>query len=113
MWPASVISVSNGFDALEQVKAETYDLVFLDCFMPEQDGFEVAKKIREEEAVYAKRHVPIVALTASALPETRKRCFESGMDDFIAKPYKKFEIYKRILAARKTKAFLNELKSPR
>ena len=108
------VDVANsGMEGLQLFRKNEYDLVFLDCFMPEQDGFEVAKKIREEEAVYAKRHVPIVALTASALPETRKRCFESGMDDFIAKPYKKFEIYKRILAARKTKAFLNELKSPR
>ncbi|HTR96280.1 MAG TPA: response regulator, partial [Candidatus Acidoferrales bacterium] len=68
-----------------------YDLVLMDCHMPEMDGFEASLAIREREREEratrgVDRHLPIVALTASVLPEDRERCFASGMDDFLSKP---------------------------
>jgi CheY-like chemotaxis protein len=66
------------------VRQHHYDVVFMDCHMPEMDGFHATQEIRRFEA--GTRHVPIVATTASVLPEDQERCFMAGMDDFIAKP---------------------------
>jgi CheY-like chemotaxis protein len=55
--------------------------------MPEMDGFEATARIRHHEA--GQRHIPIIALTANAMEEDRKRCLSVGMDDFLTKPFKK------------------------
>jgi len=75
---------SNGLEALERVKAGTYDLVFMDCQMPEMDGFQATRAIREWEA--GRRRTPILAMTANAMQGDRERCLEAGMDDYIPKP---------------------------
>ena len=89
--------VVNGAEAIEAVQRERYDLVFLDCQMPKVDGYEAARQIRllEEKGqpICSKRaaeytgHLPIVALTAHTAPVDRARSLESGMDDFVTKPF--------------------------
>ncbi len=75
---------ANGREAVEAVQAKAYDLVLMDCQMPELDGFQATRKIRENEG--ATHHVPILAMTANAMQGDRERCLESGMDDYLPKP---------------------------
>lgn len=88
--------VMDGAQAVEAYKRERYDLIFLDCQMPNLDGYEAAREIRrlaqqgqagtggEDES---SGHLPIVALTAHTAPSDRARSLESGMDDFVSKPF--------------------------
>ena len=76
----------NGIEALELLKTLPYDIVFMDCQMPEMDGYETSTRIRRMEG--PNRGVKIVALTADAINGCRERCLEAGMDGFIAKPVK-------------------------
>ena len=78
-------AVANGHEALEELKRNHYDIVLMDCQMPEMDGFEATRAIRELERQTG-RHIPIIALTANATIEDKNLCFASGMDDFMAKP---------------------------
>lgn len=75
---------TNGREAVRMAGARDYRLIFMDCLMPEMDGYAATAEIRRREG--PDRHVPIVALTASALAEDRARCLEAGMDEHIAKP---------------------------
>ena len=75
--------VKNGLEVLEAVQSQRYDVIFMDCQMPEMDGFEATQKLRENPE-YA--DIYIVALTANAMEGDRKRCFDVGMDDFVSKP---------------------------
>jgi len=76
--------VGNGREAVAAVRSLPYDLVFLDCDMPEMDGFDAVRAIRAGEA--AGKRVPVIAMTASALKGDRERCLEAGMDDYLPKP---------------------------
>jgi signal transduction histidine kinase/CheY-like chemotaxis protein len=75
---------ANGREAVALAASREYDLVFMDCQMPEMDGLEAAREIRRLES--GKKRVPIVAFTASVTEGQRKKCLEAGMDDFIHKP---------------------------
>jgi PAS domain S-box-containing protein len=77
--------VENGLEALRALTDARYDLLITDCHMPLLDGFALTRKIREKEQGSG-NHLPIVALSASALPEEVVRCHEAGMDEFLAKP---------------------------
>ena len=81
-----VAIAENGRIACERTERESYDLVFMDCQMPEMDGFEATRTIRSRE-IKTGRRLPIVALTANAMREDRERCLDAGMDDYIPKPY--------------------------
>ena len=77
-------AVSDGRQALEAVSKNTFDLILMDCQMPEMDGFEATAIIREKER--NRRHTPICALTANAMDGDRERCLAAGMDDYLCKP---------------------------
>jgi CheY-like chemotaxis protein len=76
----------NGRHALDRHATGEYNLIFMDCQMPEMDGFEATTEIRRREA-RSGRHTPIVALTASVVEDGRRRCLAVGMDDYLAKPF--------------------------
>jgi len=87
-----VTVAANGREAVNAAQRDTYDLVFMDCQMPEMDGFEATKTIRANERL-TDQHVPIVALTAHALADDRQKCLDAGMDDYLSKPFKLEQLY--------------------
>jgi CheY-like chemotaxis protein len=74
----------NGREAVEMAERFSYDVIFMDCRMPEMDGYEASRRIREHAA--ARAHVPIVAVTAHAVSGAREECLDAGMDDYLTKP---------------------------
>lgn len=81
----SADTAANGIEALDLFIKNRYDLILMDCQMPEMDGFETTKEIRAIEQKNG-THTPIIALTALSIDGAKERCFESGMDDYLSKP---------------------------
>lgn len=79
-------AVANGEEAINVLQTVPYDLVLMDCHMPEMDGFEATRTIRRDGSKVLNPRIPIIALTASAMQGDRERCIQAGMNDFIAKP---------------------------
>ena len=80
----SVDTVENGVQVVEQVRKKHYNAVLMDVQMPEMDGFEATRRIRQLAGSVG--HVPIIAMTADALKGDRERCLDAGMDDYVSKP---------------------------
>lgn len=98
-----VITAYNGKDALEQVRTQLPDLILLDIMMPDINGFEVLKKIREVN------NVPVIMLTAKGEEDDRIQGLELGADDYITKPFSPRELVSRIRAVlRRTKSFTDD-----
>lgn len=76
----------NGLEAVKAVQQHHFDLIFMDCNMPELDGFAASSKIRAYEHQQGQSQVPIIAFTADVMPNTRARCLASGMNDYLTKP---------------------------
>ena len=82
----------DGFQALDLYKSNKYDLIFMDCQMPNMDGLTSTRRIREFEAMYGNKVVPIVAMTANALRDDRDKCLEAGMNDYLSKPVRRTDM---------------------
>jgi CheY-like chemotaxis protein len=88
------VAKHGGF-AIEAVANAEYDFVLMDCQMPEVDGFEATRRLRQAEAGTG-RHLPIIALTANAMPGDAERCRAAGMDDHLAKPIRADDLQRMI-----------------
>ncbi|MDI3369533.1 MULTISPECIES: hybrid sensor histidine kinase/response regulator [Pseudomonas] len=80
---------TQGAEALELLEQDEFDLILMDCNMPVMDGYEASRRIRQSGRW---PHLPIVALTANAMPEERERCRAAGMSDYLAKPFRREEL---------------------
>ncbi|MBB3194181.1 ATP-binding protein [Roseateles terrae] len=87
-----VTTAEDGRQALDQLRGQRFDLVLMDCQMPEMDGFLATRTWREEEARRRLPRTPVVALTASAINDDRDRCTRAGMDDFLLKPFEMVDL---------------------
>src|SRR6266571_99544 len=83
----SVTVVNNGREALDAHAQGAFDLILMDCHMPEMDGFEATREIRGRERSSIGKRVPIIALTANAMAQDREECLSTGMDDHLSKPF--------------------------
>jgi len=83
---AEVYSATNGVEALQMLRARDFDVVLMDCQMPEMDGYEATRQLRNFDASHRNRHIPVIALTANALATDRQKCVAAGMNNYLSKP---------------------------
>ena len=83
----------NGLEALSAIDPVRHSAVLMDCQMPEMDGFQATTAWRQREQNRG-GHIPIIAMTANAMPGDQKRCLDAGMDDYITKPFKPEDLSK-------------------
>ncbi len=88
--------VGNGLEALEALSRIPYDLILMDCQMPEMDGFEATSRIRDRKTPLQRHQLPIIAMTANAMSGDRERCLAAGMNDYLAKPVKPQQLEKML-----------------
>jgi CheY-like chemotaxis protein len=92
-WGFKYDTCANGKCAIDNLKLEKYDLMIMDIQMPEMNGYDAAKKIRNE----MKLGLPIIAVTSHASEEERKRCLSAGMNDYLPKPINEEALYNLIV----------------
>lgn len=85
--------VDNGADAVKRVAQSDFDIVLMDYNMPDINGVEAAREIRDREASAHMRELPIIALTANAFKNHRDECLGAGMNDFLSKPFSQVELW--------------------
>jgi len=88
----SVVLAQNGLEAMSQHASGEFDAVLMDVQMPEMDGFQATKAIRDREKAMGTPRLPIIALTAHAMAGDREKCMQAGMDHYLSKPLKAQEL---------------------
>ncbi|MDR3198982.1 MAG: response regulator [Planctomycetaceae bacterium] len=83
----------NGIQALDAMRKKEYDLIFMDCQMPEMDGYQCTRQLRQSSDIMRNRNVPVIAMTAHAMIGDREKCMAAGMDDYITKPIDSEQLY--------------------
>jgi CheY-like chemotaxis protein len=78
---------NNGLEAVNKYRDNTYDVILMDIMMPVMDGLEATSQIRKYEKEVGKSHTPVIAITANTLDNDRDKCIETGMDEYMAKPF--------------------------
>ncbi|MEJ5250607.1 MAG: ATP-binding protein [Armatimonadota bacterium] len=86
----------DGHEAVQKCAEHEYDVVFMDVHMPQMDGYEATRRIREQEQ-RSGRHQTIIAMTASAMQSDRERCLQAGMDDYLSKPFREAELRQMLI----------------
>ncbi len=94
-------TASNGLEALHAIGSQRFDLVLMDIQMPVMDGFEETRRIREKEADQC-GHIPIIAVTAHAIPGDQERFLAGGMDAYLPKPVSLYDLAQTLAAVRQT-----------
>jgi PAS domain S-box-containing protein len=94
-WGWNIMVVENGIEAIDKVTQNDFDIVLMDIQMPEMDGYEATRQIRST-LPEAKRHVPIMAMTAHVMPSEEERCYNAGMNGYISKPFDTQTLYTKI-----------------
>ena len=92
----TVDTVGNGIEAIKALEMLPYDVVLMDVMMPEMDGLEATRTIRDTASHVRNHRIPIVAMTANAMKGDREKCIEAGMNNYVAKPVKRQELYRAI-----------------
>ncbi len=87
-----VDAVESGAEAIAALQRVSYDLVLMDVQMPDMDGLEASRQIRDPRSEVLNHHIPIIAMTASAMQGDRDRCLAAGMNDYVSKPVKLKEL---------------------
>ncbi len=95
-WNCTFKIAGDGQECLQQLSKNNFNIILMDLQMPVLDGYETTKLIREGIAGSQCKNIPIIALTADAFPETRKKVFDIGMNDFVSKPFNKGELNRKI-----------------
>jgi CheY-like chemotaxis protein len=97
-WNNNVLVANNGSEAIEFLKQhDNIDIVLMDLQMPEMSGFQAAEIIRADRGKIKNTSIPIIALSADAFMETKRKVLEAGMNDFVTKPFKPEELYHKII----------------
>ncbi|HEY1086777.1 MAG TPA: response regulator, partial [Archangium sp.] len=99
------LTATNGLEAVNAVQAQPVSLVLMDCHMPEMDGYEATERIRSLDSDVAM--VPIIALTASAMPEELDRCRKAGMNDCLVKPVSLEQLERTLAQVAALEALMN------
>lgn len=92
-----VVAVSNGIDALSNLKENKFNLVLMDLMLPGMNGYEITREIRKtEKQAGVEKEIPIIAITANTLDNDRQKCLDVGMNDYLSKPFTVEELITKV-----------------
>jgi two-component system, sensor histidine kinase and response regulator len=96
-WGHTLETAENGRVAVDKLKTHRYDGILMDCQMPEMDGYEATRIIRQAGSGVLQQDIPIVAMTANAMPGDRENCLKTGMNDYVGKPIEEADLLRALL----------------